>query len=286
MAFDFLKKLFAAKELDDDFYEELEENLIMADVGMAASEEIVADLRQRAKDKRVSSEAECRQLLKSSMKNQFMRYPASYPWEDDKCILLVVGVNGVGKTTTIGKLAYSLKNQGKQLMMIAADTFRAGAAEQLKEWASRTDTEIVSQKEGSDPAAVLFDGLAAGKARGAQVLLCDTAGRLHNKKNLMDELKKMHRVVERDAGGYDTYTLLVLDATTGQNALNQAKQFTEATSVDGLILTKMDGTAKGGIAMAVQRELGVPICYVGVGEKIGDLKKFNADEYLNKMLDL
>ncbi|MBP5153570.1 MAG: signal recognition particle-docking protein FtsY [Lachnospiraceae bacterium] len=286
MALNFFKNLFSVSELDDDFYDELEETLIMSDVGMKASAEILDDLKVGVRAARIKKADQCREILKLIMKQQLEELTPEYPMESEKTIVLVVGVNGVGKTTTIGKLAFQLKQQGIETLLVAADTFRAGAAVQLGEWAVRSRTEMVSQREGADPAAVLYDGIRAARARGARVVLCDTAGRLHNKKNLMEELRKMRRVAEREAGDYRVFTLLVLDATTGQNALNQARQFLEVTHVDALALTKLDGTAKGGIAIAIQEELGIPVAYMGLGERISDLKKFDTDEYLDKLLGL
>jgi fused signal recognition particle receptor len=280
----FLKNLFTASELDDDFYDELEETLILSDVGFEATEDLLDDLKRLAKERKVKKASDCRELLKESMKRILETSPAEYPYETEKTLILVVGVNGVGKTTSIGKLSYQLKKMGRKVLLVAADTFRAGAVEQLKEWAARTRTEIITQQEGADPAAVLYDGISAARARGSEVVFCDTAGRLQNKKNLMEELKKMHRIIGREAGSYRTWTLLVVDATTGQNALNQAREFSAATDVNGLILTKLDGTAKGGIALAIKKELGIPIAYVGVGEKVPDLRKFDADAYIDRLL--
>ena len=280
-----LKHLFAASDITDDFYDELEETLILSDVGMEASEEIIAELKRRAGIQGLKFTDECKECLKDLIKERLEELYSDRFWETEPALLMIVGVNGVGKTTTIGKLASSLVANGRKVLMVAADTFRAGAAEQLGVWAERSGADIIAQKEGADPSSVLFDGLAASKARGVDVVLVDTAGRLHNKKNLMDELAKMNRVAEREAGNYRKATLIVLDATTGQNALNQARVFTEATDVAGIILTKVDGTAKGGVVLAIQQEIGVPIVYLGCGEGKNDLEIFDADEFVDAMFE-
>ena len=226
---------------------------------------------------------ECRQLLIDSIKEQMDVGETAYEYEEKTSVVMVIGVNGVGKTTTIGKLAGKLRAQVKKVVLAAADTFRAAAGEQLKEWANRAQAELIGGQEGSDPAAVVYDAVAAAKARHADVLLCDTAGRLHNKKNLMEELKKMNRIIDREFPEAFRETLVVLDATTGQNALQQAKEFNEVADITGIILTKMDGTAKGGIAVAIQAELGIPVKYIGVGETIDDLQKFDADTFVNAL---
>lgn len=280
-----LKHLFVASDITDDFYDELEETLILSDVGMEASEEIIAELKRRAGIQGLKFTDECKECLKDLMKERLEELYSDRFWETEPALLMIVGVNGVGKTTTIGKLASSLVAGGRKVLMVAADTFRAGAAEQLTVWAERSGADIIAQKEGADPSSVLFDGIAAAKARGANVVLVDTAGRLHNKKNLMDELAKMNRVAEREAGNYRKATLIVLDATTGQNALNQARVFTEATDVAGIILTKVDGTAKGGVVLAIQQEIGVPIVYLGCGEGKDDLEIFEADDFVDAMFE-
>lgn len=271
--------------IDDDFYEELEEALIMGDIGIDTTMTIMETLRQKVKEQKIKDPAECKALLINSIKEQMDLGDNAYEFENRKSVVLVIGVNGVGKTTSIGKMAEQLKMEGKSVLLAAADTFRAAAVEQLTEWAKRANVGIIAQKEGSDPAAVIYDAVAAAKARNTDVLLCDTAGRLHNKKNLMEELKKINRIIDKEYPEAYRENLIVLDATTGQNALEQAKQFREVADVTGIILTKMDGTAKGGIAVAIQSELGLPVKYIGVGEKIDDLQKFNSDEFVNALFD-
>lgn len=269
--------------IDEDFYEELEETLIMGDLGVHTTMEIIEDLREKVKAQHIKEPIECRQLLIDSIKEQMDVGETAYEFEEKQSVVFVIGVNGVGKTTTIGKLAGKFRAEHKKVILAAADTFRAAAGEQLKEWANRAQVEMIGGQEGSDPAAVVFDAVAAARARRADILLCDTAGRLHNKKNLMEELKKINRVIDREYPEAYRETLVVLDATTGQNALNQAKEFNEVADITGVILTKMDGTAKGGIAVAIQAELGIPVKYIGVGEGIDDLQKFDADEFVNAL---
>lgn len=269
--------------IDEDFYEELEEVLIMGDLGVCATEKILDDLRDKVKEQHIKEPQDCRQILIDSIKEQMDVGETAYEFEDKTSVVMVVGVNGVGKTTTIGKLAGKLREQHKKVIIAAADTFRAAAGEQLKEWADRAQAELIGGQEGSDPAAVVYDAVQAAKARHADVLLCDTAGRLHNKKNLMEELRKMNRIIDREYPEAFRETLVVLDATTGQNALQQAKEFKEVADITGIILTKMDGTAKGGIAVAIQAELGIPVKYIGVGESIDDLQKFNADTFVDAL---
>ncbi|MCD8124469.1 MAG: signal recognition particle-docking protein FtsY [Lachnospiraceae bacterium] len=269
--------------IDDDFYEELEEILIMGDLGVHATTEILESLKEQVKEQHLKEPAACRQLLIDTIKERMDVGENAYEFENRTSVLLVVGVNGVGKTTSIGKLASQMKNRGKRVILAAADTFRAGAIEQLREWANRAGVEIIAQSEGSDPAAVVFDAVSAAKARKADILICDTAGRLHNKKNLMEELKKINRIIDREYPDAYRETLVVLDGTTGQNALAQAREFMAAADVSGIILTKMDGTAKGGIAVAVQAELGIPVKYIGIGEHIDDLQKFDADAYVDAL---
>ncbi len=271
--------------IDDDFYEELEETLIMADLGINTTTAIIEDLRQKVKENKIKEPSECRQLLINSMKEQMQLAENAYEFENRKSVVLLIGVNGVGKTTSVGKLAGQMKDMGKKVMVAAADTFRAAAIEQLTEWAHRANVEIISQKEGSDPAAVIYDAVTSAKARNTDVLICDTAGRLHNKKNLMEELKKINRVIEREYPEAYRETLVVLDGTTGQNALAQAKEFNEVAEITGIVLTKLDGTAKGGIAIAIQSELGIPVKYIGIGEKIDDLQKFNAEDFINALFE-
>jgi fused signal recognition particle receptor len=271
--------------IDDDFYEELEEILVMGDIGIHATEEIIENLKKKVKENHIKEPADCRELLINSIKEQMYVGDTAYRFEEETSVVLVVGVNGVGKTTTIGKLAGKLKSQGKKVILGAADTFRAAAGEQLTEWANRAGVEIVGGQEGSDPGSVVYDAVQAAKARKADVLLCDTAGRLHNKKNLMEELKKINRILEKEYPEAYRETLVVLDATTGQNALVQAKQFSEAAEITGIVLTKMDGTAKGGIAVAIHSELGIPVKYIGVGESIDDLQKFDADQFVDALFE-
>lgn len=270
-------------QIDDDFYEELEETLIMGDLGVRTTMEIIDNLKEKVRSEHIKEPVQCRQLLIDSIREQMYVGETAYEFEEKTSVVFVIGVNGVGKTTTIGKLAGKLHAQGKKVILAAADTFRAAAKEQLTEWANRSNAELIGGQEGSDPASIVYDAVAAAKARKADVLLCDTAGRLHNKKNLMEELKKIDRVLNREYTEAYRETLVVLDATTGQNALAQAKEFNEAAEITGVILTKMDGTAKGGIAVAIQAELGIPVKYIGVGEKIEDLQKFDADEFVNAL---
>lgn len=271
--------------IDEDFYEELEETLIMGDLGIQTTMSIIEDLRKRVKEQHIKEPSECKQLLIDSIKDQMNLGDNAYEFENRRSVVLVIGVNGVGKTTSVGKLAGQLKDDGKKVVLAAADTFRAAAIEQLTEWANRAGVEIIAQQEGSDPAAVIYDAVAAAKSRNADVLICDTAGRLHNKKNLMEELKKINRIIDKEYPDAYRETLVVLDGTTGQNALAQARQFREAADITGIILTKLDGTAKGGIAVAIQSELGIPVKYVGVGEKIDDLQKFNSDDFVNALFE-
>ena len=272
--------------IDEDFYEEIEEILIMGDLGINATTAIIEDLKQKVKEQHIKEPSACKQLLIDSIKAQMNVCETAYEFENRQSVVLVIGVNGVGKTTSIGKLAGKLKDQGKKVILAAADTFRAAAGEQLTEWAHRAGVEIISGQEGSDPAAVVYDAIQASKARHADVLLCDTAGRLHNKKNLMAELGKINRVIDREYPEAYRETLVVLDGTTGQNALAQARQFSEIADITGIILTKLDGTAKGGIAVAIHSELGIPVKYIGVGESIDDLQKFDADEFVNALFDV
>ena len=270
--------------IDEEFYEEIEEILIMGDLGVHATTEIIENLKAKVKEQHIKEPAQCKELLISSIKEQMDVGETAYRFENETSVVLVIGVNGVGKTTSVGKLAGKLKDQGKKVVLAAADTFRAAAGEQLSEWASRAGVDMIGGQEGADPAAVVYDAVAAAKARNADVLLCDTAGRLHNKKNLMEELKKIHRILEKEYPEAFRETLVVLDGTTGQNALAQAKQFSEVADISGIILTKMDGTAKGGIAVAIQSELGIPVKYIGVGETIDDLQKFDSEQFVNALV--
>lgn len=272
--------------IDDDFFEELEETLIMGDIGIQTTMTIMEDLRKKVKEQHIKDPSQCKQLLIDSIRSQMDLGENAYEFENRQSVVLVIGVNGVGKTTSVGKLAGQLKDEGKKVVLAAADTFRAAAIEQLTEWANRAGVEIIAQQEGSDPAAVIYDAVAAAKSRKADVLICDTAGRLHNKKNLMEELRKINRIIEKEYPDAYRETLVVLDGTTGQNALVQAKQFMEVADITGIILTKLDGTAKGGIAVAIQAELGLPVKYVGVGEKINDLQKFNSTDFVNALFDV
>ena len=269
-------------KIDEDFFEELEENLIMADVGAVTAARICDRLRKKVKEEGLASPDQVRGGLKQII-SQMLEGPSELDLSTKPRVILVIGVNGVGKTTTIGKLANNLRQQGKKVLLAAADTFRAAAIDQLQIWADRAQVDLVRHEEGSDPAAVVFDAINAGTARGCDVVICDTAGRLHNKKNLMDELSKIARVIEREAPGCAKEVLLVLDATTGQNALNQAKLFREAAGLTGLVLTKLDGTARGGVVIGIREELDIPIKYIGVGEQIDDLRPFDPVEFANAL---
>ena len=271
--------------IDDEFYEEIEEILIMGDLGVHATEEIIENLKVKVKEQHIKEPAQCKELLISSIQEQMDVGETAYRFENEKSVVLDIGVNGVGKTTSVGKLAGKLKAQGKRVVLAAADTFRAAAGEQLSEWANRAGVEMIGGQEGADPGAVVYDAVAAARARNADVLLCDTAGRLHNKKNLMEELKKIHRILEKEYPEAFRETLVVLDGTTGQNALSQARQFSEVADISGIILTKMDGTARGGIAVAIQSELGIPVKYIGVGETIDDLQKFDSGQFVKALFD-
>ena len=271
-------------KIDEDFLEELEEILIMSDMGAITAEDICNQLRRKIKETGITDPAEVKGLLKEIVADM-LREDEPMKLSTSPSILFVIGVNGAGKTTTIGKLAANFKAQGKKILVGAADTFRAAAIEQLEVWTQRSGVEIVKHQEGSDPAAVVYDSIEAAKARHADILLIDTAGRLHNKKNLMDELEKMFRIVNQRAEGCDVETLLVLDATTGQNAVNQAEQFMQAAKITGIVLTKLDGTAKGGIVVAIKNQLGLPVWYVGVGEKIDDLQEFVPEDFVEALFE-
>ena len=272
--------------IDDDFYDEIEEILVMGDIGIKATTSIIDDLKEKVKEQHIKDPKECRDLLMESIKAQMDVCDADYAFENQKSVVLVVGVNGVGKTTSIGKLAGRLQENGKKVILAAADTFRAAAGEQLTEWADRAGVAIVSGQEGSDPGSVVYDAISSAKAKNADILIVDTAGRLHNKKNLMNELGKINRIIEREYPEAYRETLVVLDGTTGQNALSQAREFQAVTPVNGIILTKLDGTAKGGIAVAIHSELGIPVKYIGVGEHIDDLQKFDADAFVKALFDI
>ncbi|MBR5799885.1 MAG: signal recognition particle-docking protein FtsY [Lachnospiraceae bacterium] len=272
--------------IDEDFYEELEEILIMGDIGVNATGEILERLRKQVKENHIKEPAACKELLIEGIKQQMQVGETAYEFEKKQSVILVIGVNGVGKTTSVGKLAGLLKDQGKKVLIAAADTYRAAAGEQLFEWANRAGVDMIGGAEGADPASVVYDAVNAAKARHADVLICDTAGRLHNKKNLMEELKKINRIIEKEFPDAHRENLVVLDGTTGQNALNQAREFGETADLTGIILTKMDGTAKGGIAVAIQSELNIPVKYIGVGETIEDLQKFDSEQFVNALFEV
>lgn len=279
-----LNDVFKFSKIDDDLYDELEEILVTADVGVNTSTAICDRLRQIVKEEKIKEPDEARRALKRVIRELLGETPELI-LNTKPSLILVIGVNGVGKTTTIGKLAYNLKQQGKKVILGAADTFRAAAIEQLQVWADRAGAEIVKHGSGSDPAAVVFDAISAAKSRGSDVVICDTAGRLHNKKNLMDELTKISKVVSRELPGADIETLLVLDASTGQNAVNQAREFAATSAITGIVLTKLDGTAKGGIVLAVKNDLGIPVKLIGVGEGIDDLQSFDADQFTEALFE-
>ena len=277
--------LHSFSKIDEDLFEELEETLILCDIGVTTSEKICDKLRQKVKQEGVKEPEKIKDMLKEII-TEMLGEDQKLDMSTTPSVILVIGVNGVGKTTTIGKLSYQLHKQGKKVIVAAADTFRAAAIDQLEVWTERAGVDIIKHNEGSDPASVVFDALAAAKARQADVVICDTAGRLHNKKNLMEELKKIDRVIERSYPEAYRENLIVLDATTGQNALSQLKEFSEVTNITGIILTKMDGTAKGGIAVAIQAEMGIPVKYIGVGEQVEDLQKFDSDVFVNALFDV
>ncbi len=272
-------------KINDDFYEDLEEVLITSDIGVQTTENILEDLQEKIRVNHIKSPAECQSLLMDSLKDQMRVDSSRYEFERRKSVLMIIGVNGVGKTTSIGKLACRYKKEGKKVILAAADTYRAAANEQLKEWSDRAGVTLISGQEGADPGSVVYDAVQAAKAREADMLIVDTAGRLHNKKNLMKELYKLYQIIEREYGDAYLETLLVLDGTTGQNALQQVHDFFGAANVSGVILTKLDGSAKGGIAIAVQSEYGIPVKFIGVGERIDDLQKFDADEFIKALFD-
>ncbi len=281
---DSMDQIFNSYEkVTEDFYDELEETMIMGDIGVRTTEELLDHLREEVRSERIRYAADCRQELILGIRNRMKQGRDAYDFEKGPAVVLVIGVNGVGKTTSIGKLAANYRKQGKRVLIASADTFRAAANEQLTEWARRAGVDIISAAEGSDPASVVYDAVQAAKARRIDILLCDTAGRLHNKKNLMKELAKIDRIITREFPGCYRENWVVLDAATGQNAVSQAKEFASVTNLTGIVLTKMDGTAKGGIAIAVQAEVGVPVKFIGVGEKIEDLQRFNPDEYVDAL---
>jgi len=269
--------------IDEDLYEELEEILIISDIGMDTTVDIIERLRSKIRKEKINDPKDVKPALKAVIKD--ILFEGSYEDEEnEKKVMLVIGVNGVGKTTSIGKLAAKNKAEGKKVLLAAADTFRAAAIDQLEVWSTRAGVDIVKHQEGSDPAAVIFDAIEASKARNVDLLICDTAGRLHNKKNLMNELEKINRIIDRELGSYKKETLLVLDATTGQNAVIQAKQFMEACPIDGIILTKLDGTAKGGVVLSIKQSLNIPVRYIGVGESIDDLQRFDAEGFAEALI--
>ena len=269
--------------VDDDFYEELEEIMIMSDMGVRTTDEIISNLKERVINENIQNTVEVKKVLMDTIKDQMRVNEADFAFEDQKSLILMIGVNGVGKTTTVGKLANLYRRQGKSVLIAAADTFRAGAAEQLTEWAKRAKVPIMTGKDGGDPGAVVYDAIQAAKARDTDILIVDTAGRLHNKNNLMKEMSKLFKIIAREYGFAHLETLIVLDGTTGQNALMQAREFAEVTAITGIVLTKLDGTAKGGIAIAIQSELGFPVKYIGVGEKIDDMQRFDSDAFVDAL---
>ena len=271
-------------KVDEDLLEELEELLIMADVGVASAEEIIGRLREKIREDRISDSEEAKAALRLILEDMIGEYKP-LDLENKPAVILVIGVNGVGKTTSIAKIANNLKSQNKKVLLAAADTFRAAAIDQLKIWADRVGVDLIAHEEGSDPAAVVYDAAVAAKKRGTDVLIIDTAGRLHNKKNLMDELAKISRVIDRELPEVSRETLLVLDATTGQNAVNQAKEFKNAADITGLVLTKLDGTAKGGIVFSIKKELDIPVKYIGVGEKADDMQPFSSEDFVKALFD-
>jgi fused signal recognition particle receptor len=276
----------SSRIIDEEFYDQLEELLILADVGAKAAESIINDIKKQVRQQKLKAPEQVRTLLKDELERVLSKNAASKDMDLYPRIILVVGVNGVGKTTTIGKLAYKFKQDGKRVLLAAADTFRAAATEQLEIWSQRAGVDIVKHEEGSDPAAVVFDAIQSAKAKKADIIICDTAGRLHNKKNLMEELKKVNRVIEREYPEAYKEVLLVLDATTGQNAISQARVFKEAVDINGIALTKLDGTAKGGVVIAIADELSVPVKYIGVGEGIDDLQDFEPQNFVSALLDI
>lgn len=270
-------------KVDEELFEELEEVLVSADLGVETAMKIMDDTREKVKERKITDPLKIKELIKETLVEILGEETQKLDIEPSPAVIMVIGVNGVGKTTSIGKIAYALKNQGKKVMLAAADTFRAAAIDQLEIWADRVGVDIIRQQEGSDPAAVVYDAIQAAKARKADVLICDTAGRLHTKKNLMEELRKVSRIIDREMPGARRENLLVLDATTGQNAVSQARTFSEVTDISGIVLTKLDGTAKGGIVIAIRSELGLPVKLIGVGEQMDDLQPFNAKEFVEAL---
>ena len=284
---DSIESVFTSHDkIDDDFYEELEEILVMGDVGIHATEEILDELKLAVKKLECRKPDECREYLIDVIKEKMRVTESDYEFLDKPSVVMVIGVNGVGKTTTIGKLAHIYRNKGKSVLIAAADTFRAAASEQLEIWAERAGVDMIGANDGADPSSVIYDAVNAARSRHVDVLLCDTAGRLHNKKNLMNELEKMNRIIDKNYPGVKRENLIVLDATTGQNALNQAREFGEVAPLSGIVLTKMDGTAKGGIAIAIQSDLGIPVKFIGGGGGIDDLQEFDSDTFVNALFDV
>jgi fused signal recognition particle receptor len=273
-------------DIDGDFYDDLEETLIMGDIGVNATSRILDKLRSQVEEKNIRSTRECRDLLIQNIREQMHTDEHAYDFENQKSVLFIIGVNGVGKTTSVGKLASIYKNKGKKVLVAAADTYRAAATEQLEEWANRAGVPLVKGVEGADPASVIFDAVNSAKAKDIDILIVDTAGRLHNKKNLMEELRKMNKILDNHLPEYKRENLIVLDGTTGQNAMSQAREFGEVTDLTGIILTKMDGTSKGGIAVAIVSELNIPVKYIGVGESLDDLERFEPQEFVDALFDI
>ncbi len=269
--------------VDEDFYEELEETLIMGDIGINATSRIMDKLREQVRDRHITDTEECKELLIENIREQMKNGENAYDFERYKTVIFVIGVNGVGKTTSVGKLAAHFKNRGKKVLVAAADTYRAGATQQLKEWTDRAGVPLISGKEGADPASVIYDAVAAFRSRDCDILMIDTAGRLHNKKNLMEELAKMNRIIDKELPDIRRENFIVLDGTTGQNAISQAREFGEVADLTGIVLTKLDGTAKGGIAVAIVSELNIPVKYIGVGEALDDLERFESDQFVDAL---
>ncbi len=269
--------------VDEDFYEELEETLIMGDIGINATSRIMDKLREQVRDRHITDTGKCKELLIDNIREQMKTGENTYDFEKYKTVIFVIGVNGVGKTTSVGKLAAHFKNRGKKVLVAAADTYRAGATQQLKEWTDRAGVPLISGKEGADPASVIYDAVAAFRSRECDILMIDTAGRLHNKKNLMEELAKMNRIIDKELPDIRRENFIVLDGTTGQNAISQAREFSEVADLTGIVLTKLDGTAKGGIAVAIVSELNIPVKYIGVGEALDDLERFESDQFVDAL---
>lgn len=278
--------IYGYSNVDEDFYEEIEETLIMGDIGVNATSRIMDRLREQVKEKHITDTKDCKKLLIGDIREQMKTTENAYDFLDKKTVIFVIGVNGVGKTTSVGKLAAIFKKSGKKVLLAAADTYRAAATQQLREWSERAGVPLIAGAEGADPASVIFDAVNAFKSRDTDILIVDTAGRLHNKKNLMEELKKMNRIIDRELDNVCRENFIVLDGTTGQNAMQQAKEFGEVADLTGIVLTKLDGTAKGGIAVAIVSELNIPVKYIGVGEKIDDLERFDSDQFVNALFSM